>query len=203
VPLPVQIKLLRVMQDRTFTPVGSRAQQRFHGRVLAATNQSIDALVADGRFREDFYYRLCSDRVMLPSLRQRMDEAPGELRLMVGHILGRLCGRRGAELVEQVHERLTAELPPDYPWHGNVRELEQAVRRVLLRGNYRPTTAREEGPGGGFAAHAAAGRFNARELVCAYCAHLYDQLGSYGAVARRTQLDWRTVKKYVQAAGEE
>jgi len=199
VPLPVQIKLLRVMQDRTFSPVGSHRKHRFHGRVLAATNQSIDTLLADGRFREDFYYRLCSDRVALPSLRQRIDESADELRLLTGHILARLCGPRGGDLLDQVHTQLMTDLPANYPWHGNVRELEQAVRRVLLRGSYHPGTASSGSEGDGFAALAGAGGFNARELVAAYCAHLHDQLGSYGAVARRTQLDWRTVKKHVQS----
>jgi DNA-binding NtrC family response regulator len=202
VPLPVQIKLLRVLQERTFTPVGGREAQRFHGRVLAATNQSVDALLADGRFREDFYYRLCSDRIVLPPLSTRIAQTPAELPLLIGHILKRLCGARGHDLLDPVHHELTQALPAGYPWHGNVRELEQAVRRVLLRGAYQVETATPAPQADDFAARATEGQFSAESLVSAYCQHLYGQSQSYSDVARRTQLDWRTVKRHVLAAKE-
>jgi len=76
VAIPVQIKLLQVLQERTFTPVGGRDKKRFSGRVIAATNQRLDALRREGRFRDDFFYRLCSDIIEVPTLRQRIAESP-------------------------------------------------------------------------------------------------------------------------------
>ena len=72
--IPVQIKLLQVLQERTFSPLGQRTKIRFNGRVIAATNKPLDALLERGSFREDFYYRLCSDVIVVPPLRQRLDE---------------------------------------------------------------------------------------------------------------------------------
>src|SRR5262245_42484766 len=83
VATPVQIKLLQVLQERTFTPVGGRDQKRFSGRVIAATNQPLDRLRAEGRFREDFFYRLCSDVIAMPTLRQRIAESGSELPELV------------------------------------------------------------------------------------------------------------------------
>ncbi|NQU40287.1 MAG: sigma-54-dependent Fis family transcriptional regulator [Lentisphaerae bacterium] len=202
VSVPVQIKLLQVLQERTFSPVGSHEEKRFAGRVIAATNRSLEALREQGAFREDFYYRLSSDRIVMPPLRRRFREDRRELDDLVGHILKRLGGEAGTELAEMTCERLRESVAPTYAWPGNVRELEQAVRSVLLRGRYEPARgARVEAaaPEQGFLSAVAAGSLDARELVETYCAHLYAQLGSYGAVARQTGLDWRTVKKHVHA----
>ena len=88
VSIPVQIKLLQVLQERTFTPVGGRERKRFPGRVVAATNRPLDRLRAEGRFRDDFFYRLCSDVIEMPTLRQRLAESAAEMvelvRLLVG-----------------------------------------------------------------------------------------------------------------------
>src|SRR5213078_1832008 len=72
VSIPTQIKLLQVLQERTFSPVGSREKLRFCGRVIAATNSELDELRRQKVFRDDFYYRLCSDILTVPSLRQRI-----------------------------------------------------------------------------------------------------------------------------------
>ena len=80
VSAPVQIKLLRVLQDRVFSPVGSHEQVRFRGRVIAATNKPLDALRGPGGFRDDFYYRLCSDTITVPPLRQRLREDAARAR---------------------------------------------------------------------------------------------------------------------------
>src|SRR5512133_1671932 len=79
VSIPVQTKLLQVLQERTFSPVGGHEKQRFRGRVIAATNKPLDVLRRGGQFRDDFFYRLCSDVVVVPTLRQRIEEEPGEL----------------------------------------------------------------------------------------------------------------------------
>jgi len=202
VSIPVQIKLLQVLQQRVFTPVGGREKKRFSGRVIAATNRPLDELRREGRFRDDFFYRLCSDVIEVPTLRQRLSESPGELEQLVSVLVARVAGEPRTELVSKVLEALGACLPRGYPWPGNVRELEQAVRRILLTGAYQPQAL---APGGADAeerlsAQVREGRLTADELLSAYSALLYQRLGSYVAVAERTGLDPRTSRKYVLQA---
>ena len=202
VSIPVQIKLLQVLQERTFVPVGSRENKRFSGRVIAATNRPLDALRRDGRFREDFFYRLCSDVIEVPTLRQRIAESPAELELLVGLLVARIAGIEDRNVAAVVLEALHRDLPGDYPWPGNVRELEQAVRRVLLTGSYRPQLASpaSQDVEERLVARLRAGELTAEALLSGYSAMLYERLGSYAAVAERTQLDPRTSRKYVLSA---
>jgi transcriptional regulator with AAA-type ATPase domain len=202
VTVPVQIKLLKVLQERTFTPIGGREQKRFSGRVIAATNKSLDQLRQHGNFREDFFYRLCSDVIRMPTLRERLAESPDELAELVELHIGRIAGEQAAGLVERVLEALARDLPKDYPWPGNVRELEQAVRRVLLTGSYRPERASAEKGDAEerLVARLREGQLSADELLAGYSALLYERLGSYAAVAERTKLDPRTSRKYVLSA---
>lgn len=203
VSVPVQIKLLEVLQERRFTPVGSRETQRFHGWVIGATNRAIDELHAPGVFRDDFFYRLSSNIIVVPPLRQRLREEPGELDALLTHALRRMVGE-GAERVRgRVREAIDRCLPPDYAWPGNVRELEQCVRRILLTNRYRPVTPAERGRvGHELLEKMEAGALSASELLAAYCALLYAKHGTLAEVARLTGLDRRTVKKYVAEAGE-
>ena len=197
VTIPVQIKLLHVLQERTFTAVGGHEKKRFPGRVIAATNRKLDALRRDGRFRDDFYYRLCSDVIEVPTLRQRIAESPAELEQLVALLAGRIAGVDSKDLVHSVMEGL----PRGYAWPGNVRELEQAVRRVLLTGRYAgdlaPAPAGEEET---FVDRLRSGELTAEGLLARYCAMLYRRLGTHAEVARRTGLDPRTSRKYVESA---
>jgi sigma-54 specific flagellar transcriptional regulator A len=195
--LGVQIKLLRVLQERIFTPVGSHKPQRFSGRVIAATHQSLAELRQQRKFREDFFYRLCSDVITVPPLRQRLAETPAELDLLVHALVTRLLGAASPEADELVLTALRRDLPADYAWPGNVRELEQAVRRILLTGRYDGEPAAAETD---FWRQAQAGMLDARGLLAHYCTLLYQRCGNYEEVARRTGLDRRTVRKYLQAA---
>jgi len=197
----VQIKLLQVLQERTFTPLGGREKKRFSGRVIAATNRPLDKLRRDGRFRDDFFYRLCSDVIEVPTLRQRIQESPGELEQLVRLLVVRIAGEQASELAAIVMETLERDLPRGYPWPGNVRELEQAVRRILLTGRYAggvvEAAASEEDA---LEVKLRAGQLTADELLSRYCALLYRRLGTYAEVARQTGLDPRTSRKYVDAA---
>jgi DNA-binding NtrC family response regulator len=193
VSLPIQIKLLKVLQERTFSPVGGHKSLRFSGRVIAATNRPVDELRESGAMRDDFYYRLCSDEITMPPLRQRIQEDPNELELMTEHILTKLCPLNGSELKASVLKTLRQCVGKNYSWPGNVRELEQAVRRILLTGKYEPQNVRASG----LESKMRRGELSAKELTEYYCRELYDQLGNFGEVARRLDLDWRTVKKYV------
>ena len=188
-----QVKLLRVLQERTYTPLGASQPATFRGRVVAATHRSLDELRAQGRFRDDFYYRLCSDVVQVPPLRTRLAEDPGELGELLDVLTARIAG--SAALAPMVAEAIARDLPDGYAWPGNVRELEQTVRRVLVTGRCGPPNA---APGGDPFAEARAGTLSAQELVDRYCAELHTRHGTYEAVARITGLDRRTVKKHVQ-----
>jgi hypothetical protein len=200
VPAPVQIKLLQVLQERTFCPVGSHEPLRFRGRVIAATNRSLEELRGGRLFREDFFYRLCSDMIEMPTLRQRLRENPGELRQLLGHALTAMLGEPAAELVEGVEAAILRSVGRDYAWPGNVRELEQAIRRVLLTGHY---DASARAPAPGLKQRLLAGiesqSLDADSLVAGYCRLLYECESNYEAVARRTHLDRRTVKRYIMA----
>jgi transcriptional regulator with PAS, ATPase and Fis domain len=204
VSVPVQIKLLQVLQERAFTPLGGHEKKRFAGRVIAATNRPIEELRREGRFRDDFFYRLCSDVIVLPTLRQRIAESPAELEELVKVLVGRVVGEPYPDLVGKVLEALRSGLPRDYGWPGNVRELEQAVRRILLTGAYQPSVASGQSADADerLALQLREGRLSAEQLLAEYCANLYRRLGSYAAVAERTGLDPRTSRKYVLSAKE-
>ena len=200
VSVPVQIKLLQVLQERTFMPVGGRDKQRFSGRVIAATNRSLDNLRREGRFRDDFFYRLCSDVIEVPPLRRRLGESQDELEELVRLLVGRIAGSQQGDLVARVLEGLRRDVPREYAWPGNVRELEQAVRRILLTGRYLPEAATAADPDDVLAEKVRAGELSATELLARYSAMLYRRLGSYAAVAKRTGLDPRTSRKHVDSA---
>jgi MoxR-like ATPase len=201
VSVPVQIKLLQVLQERTFTAVGGRDKKRFGGRVIAATNRPLAALRREGRFRNDFFYRLCSDVIEVPTLRQRIDESKDELELLVRLLVARIAGKEQAGLVDRVMQALKSGLPKGYAWPGNVRELEQAVRRILLAGRYAgeiPAAPADELQA--LVQRLGDGDLSADELLGRYCALLYRRLGSYAEVSRRMGVDVRTARKYADGA---
>ena len=199
ISIPIQIKLLHVLQERTFNPVGSHIEKRFKGRVIAATNHPLEQMREKGNFRDDFFYRLCSDVITVPPLRQRIKEFPYELEQLVNLLILRLTGQESEELTQRVLETIRQDLPRDYPWLGNVRELEQAIRRILLSGHYLgDVLLMGQNSEKDFLEKYKKGGFETRELLGSYCAYLYKRFGTYEEVARRTKLDRRTVKKYVE-----
>ncbi|MCP4252328.1 MAG: sigma-54-dependent Fis family transcriptional regulator [Candidatus Scalindua sp.] len=199
ISIPVQIKLLKVIQERTFQAVGSHQSLRFHGRVIAATNKPLDELRREGSFRDDFFYRLCSDVISVPSLSQQIAEEPATLRKLLEHTISRITGSSSPSLLKTVLKVLEKELPRGYSWPGNVRELEQAVRRIILTNSFSgdaceaPTDLQSRLHQG-----IDDGALNAQEILAAYCTLLYQRCGTYEEVARKTKLDRRTVKKHVQ-----
>jgi transcriptional regulator with PAS, ATPase and Fis domain len=200
VSIPVQIKLLQVLQERTFIPLGGHEKKRFSGRVIAATNRPLSALRRDGRFRDDFFYRLCSDVIEVPTLRQRIAESPAELEQLVRLLVARVTGTQASELVASVLAALESGLPRGYAWPGNVRELEQAVRRILLTGRYAAELPQASpGEEDALIEKLRAGELTAAELLARYSALLYRRLGTYAEVAKRTGLDPRTSRKYVES----
>ncbi|KAA0253764.1 MAG: sigma-54-dependent Fis family transcriptional regulator [Acidobacteria bacterium] len=125
-PLPLQPKLLRALQESAVTRVGGTAEVQTDVRIVAATNRDLRGEVAAGRFREDLYYRLNVVSVGMPPLRDRREDVP----LLVEHFVARAERRHGTRVrpfPASVLRRLV-----DYPWPGNVRELANAVERLVL-----------------------------------------------------------------------
>ena len=199
VPVPVQIKLLHVLENRSYSPVGSHEKKRFPGRIIAATNRSLDDLRSERKFRDDFYYRLCSDVILVPPLRQRIREDPVELDDLVIHTVKRIVGQESEDVALRVIREIHAQVPADYAWPGNVRELEQCIRRILLKQNYEIDRAAIAPADieGRLINGVKAGSLDAQDLLSHYCVLLYNRHGSYEVVARKTALDRRTVKKYI------
>jgi DNA-binding NtrC family response regulator len=122
----LQAKLLRVLQEREFEPLGAERSQRVDVRVIAATNRDIKRLVEDGRFLEDLFYRLNVIPLVLPPLRERREDIP----VLVEHFLRKHAHRSGRK-IEEIREEALARLNA-YDWPGNVRELENTIERAVV-----------------------------------------------------------------------
>jgi len=120
-----QAKLLRVLQEREFYPVGSEQPRQTHARVVAATHRPIEQMIEEGTFREDLYFRLRVVEITIPPLRERR----GDIPLLARHILGKVGEELGREL--RMSDDVQAELLT-YDWPGNVRELENALTRAAV-----------------------------------------------------------------------
>jgi hypothetical protein len=194
----LQVKLLRALQARAFQRVGETSPRLFLGKIVAATNRDLDRGLAEGWFREDLYYRLCADRIQTPSLRERLDEDPEELALLVGTLAERVAGLAVApRLARDVLDCIARDLGSDYAWPGNVRELEQCVRNVLVRKSYRP--ARGIAPRAALDDALLASGLTTDALVRRYSKLHYERHGNFVEVGRRLGLDRRTVKDHVEA----
>ena len=123
---PLQVKLLRVLQERTFERVGGTRTYKSDARVIAATNQDLETLVAAKQFREDLFYRLNVVPVLVPPLRQRVEDIP----LLLQHFIQMFNERRKAELTGVSDEAMN--LLCEYSWPGNVRELGNIVERIAI-----------------------------------------------------------------------
>ena len=121
-PVELQPKLLRVLQERVVEPIGGTSPQKIDLRVVAATNADLEKWIAEGKFREDLYYRLCVIPIQLPPLRERLEDIP----LLVRYFCAKF-GAEGVTFSRQALERLEM-----YGWPGNVRELENTVERLLI-----------------------------------------------------------------------
>jgi PAS domain S-box-containing protein len=125
-PLALQAKLLRVIEEKVFFPLGATHTAQVDVRIISASNQGLERLVAQKRFREDLFYRLNVFRIELPSLKER----PSDLPLLIGHILRRLSASRGMAS-PQISENAMQVLL-NYPYPGNIRELENILEHALI-----------------------------------------------------------------------
>jgi formate hydrogenlyase transcriptional activator len=125
-PLETQVKLLRVLQEHEFEPVGSSRTQRVDVRVIAATNRNLKEMVETGRFRSDLFYRLNVFPLPLPPLRERCSDIPGLVALFLSRF-----GKRFGKKVEGVSQETMARMM-SYAWPGNIRELQNVMERAVV-----------------------------------------------------------------------
>lgn len=126
IPVSIQVKLLRVLQERAFERVGGGETIHVDVRVIAATNQDLEALIRDGRFREDLYYRLNVIIIQIPPLRARKEEIP----LFIDHFLRKYRDEENKNVRSVSKE--TLDVLMKYPYPGNVRELENIIQRAVV-----------------------------------------------------------------------
>jgi DNA-binding NtrC family response regulator len=135
--LQVQAKLLRVLQEREIEPLGGSKTVKCDVRIIAATSADLEAMIEEGSFRRDLYYRLNVIPIKIPSLRQRREDIPH----LVRHFVSKYCEDLGFE--EQQVSHLAIKRLMSYDWPGNVRELENAIERAVVlsrgRGEILPT----------------------------------------------------------------
>src|SRR5256885_15604682 len=120
----MQVKLLRVLQERRVRPVGGHEELPIDSRVIAATNRDLKQMTADGTFREDLFYRVSVIPIDLPPLRERREDIPD----LVAHFVKKFCDQSGKDLAVSP---ITMQYLEDYAWHGNVRELEHTIERAV------------------------------------------------------------------------
>ncbi|ABC78404.1 sigma-54 interaction domain-containing protein [Syntrophus aciditrophicus] len=122
----MQVRLLRVLQEKTYEPLGSVESVRHDVRIIAATNKKLPDLVREGKFREDLYYRINIVRLELPPLRERMEDIP----LLVDHFIGHFNVLQNKEIAGVTDEALACLMTYTYP--GNIRELENIIERAFI-----------------------------------------------------------------------
>jgi len=201
----IQVKLLRVLQSRQFQRIGDSQTRMFRGKIIAATNRDLAEEIRAGRFRTDFYYRLCADVIRTPSLAEQLQDTPDDLSRLVRFLAERVVGEEAADdLAAVAMDVIDQRIGPTYRWPGNVRELEQCVRNVMIRRDYRPAAIDGDGGRGDVAAQIARqmreGQLSADELLSQYCTLVYSRTRNYQETARRVGLDRRTVKARIDAS---
>ena len=129
--LPIQAKILRVLQAREFEPVGSNRTQKVDVRIITATNRDLEKMVREGRFRDDLYYRLNVFQLVLPPLRDRLEDLP----VLADFFLKKYGEKNRRAVITLAPEALEAFR--GYTWPGNIRELENVIERgvIVCRGN--------------------------------------------------------------------
>lgn len=193
-----QVKLLRLLQSGEYQAVGDNQARHFRGKIVAATHKDLFAEMEAGRFREDFFYRLYGDQVQTVSLREILEDNPEELERSVHYICTKLFGVEGAgELSPRILETLRRCVPGGYEWPGNFRELEQAVRNIVVRNEYQVF---EKKPSARMEAAYATTSMTMDEWTRAYAVKAYQNLGSYKKAAAHLEVDQRTIKKWVVGA---
>ncbi|MGD8962568.1 MAG: sigma 54-interacting transcriptional regulator [Desulfobacterales bacterium] len=195
----VQVKLLRVIQSRSFQRLGSTKTLAFEGKIVAATHRNIHQAMEEGNFRKDLYYRLCSDIITTPSLHEQMRESPDVLWDLLGYISQRVAGIEGKKLAQEVKSWIQDKLGLDYIWPGNIRELEQCVRNIMIRREYHPAVVKTAEAEENLMASFHREGLTLDSICSLYCSWIYKRVGSYAETARCLGIDRRTAKKYIDS----
>jgi len=135
IPLPLQVKLLRFLQERVIERIGGRQPIAVDTRIVCATHQDLEAMIVDGRFREDLYYRLAEIVVKIPSLAER----PGDASLLARHFVNRFGKQMNTKVQSLSADALCAI--DAYSWPGNVRELENRIKRAVIMADGKSVTS--------------------------------------------------------------
>ncbi len=148
IPLPLQVKLLRFLQERVIERIGGRKPIAVNTRVVCATHRDLDVMIAEGTFREDLYYRFAEIVVKIPTLAER----PGDAGLLARHFIQRFAPEMNPQVKGLAPDALA--VIDAYPWPGNVRELENRIKRAVIMADGRLVTAEnldlgEDEEGGG------------------------------------------------------
>ena len=190
-----QTKLLRVLQTRQFTRIGSNTPRTFTGRVIGATNADMALACQEGRFRKDLFYRMCSDIIITPPLREILEGSEKELYDFISLLLKPSIDSEHLEKVAAIStDWIKKNLGLDYPWPGNARELGQCIRNILVGGKYIPILEEKQN------------RFDlddffyktpmrAEEVQQRYVRAVHQREGSILGTAKATGLNRRTIKK--------
>lgn len=198
----IQVKLLRVLQTRQYQRLGDTGTEVFKGKVMAATNRDLAEEINAGRFREDFYYRLCADKVETLPLKDILSEDERELDRLVLFVLKKVLGdEEGARMLDEVMATILRAPGRDYSWPGNFRELEQCVRNIVIHGEYLPEQRRGSASEDSIqhsVLNLADQGLPVNRLLSRYVSAVYNKNTNYEATARLLGLDRRTVKKYVE-----
>jgi two-component system, NtrC family, response regulator HydG len=190
-PLALQAKVLRALQDKTVRPVGARETVQLDFRLVSATNSDLAVRVREGRFREDLYYRLAVIPVRLPSLRERPEDIP----LLARHFVARYAADAG-KMVTGFDDAALGWLA-SHPWPGNVRELENTIARAVALAQEPTLTLREVRPLLGSAPTAAGLRPTLAELQSRYVDEvLAEARGDRRVAARILGVSLRTLQRW-------
>lgn len=191
----IQVKLLRVLQGRTFQRVGENGNREFRGKCLSATNRDLESEIEKGTFRRDLYYRLCSDQISTPSLESILKDDPEELHSFLNYIARKSLPEEACETpVNEALDWIGKHLPKDYAWPGNFRELEQCFNNLLIRGEYTPSRPQSSGHSDPWLKSISDCRLDADKVLNTYCKRVYLKTGSYEEAGRHLGMDPRTVK---------
>lgn len=197
----VQVKLLRVLQSRQFQRIGSNKTIDFLGKFVSATNRDLLPEIRMGHLREDFYYRICSDVIHTVSLAEQFRDDASEIGFLVSFLCKKIAPDETEDLSRQVLTWLNDHMPDDYHWPGNMRELEQCVRNVMIHNDYTPQTLERDDHDDydSLAAKIRNVDLTADELLGLYCEMAYRETNSYEKAAELLKLDRRTVKAKIVA----
>ncbi|MCA8989471.1 MAG: sigma-54-dependent Fis family transcriptional regulator [Planctomycetaceae bacterium] len=196
----IQVKLLRVLQNRTWARLGETTPRSFQGKIIAATNRNLQNEIEQGHFRLDLFYRLCADRIVTPSLADQLADSPDALQSLIGLLALRIAGDAAAEVAQETMQWIEQKLPRQYSWPGNVRELEQCVRNILIRSEYQPSIVQSKenlNACDQWLEQIRARQLTIEELHRSYATWVYAEVNSYEGTAQQLGIDRRTVKSWL------